>query len=865
MSSALDTATRAKEVANAAHSAARKRSQFAAAARAYLSAAQPLGECTEAPAEAERLRAILMSNAAESLIRAGDYVAAQRFARHAVESGMLGNDQCAKAKRRVARAEAGQRLLGGNLGRATSGDAPIPDCWFEDPTSDLSAGISRLCWGWRSDLETAVRQSDAAAVEEIISSHGFAEINTFAECSLLLDKACCRGALPVVELLVEEAGCDIDGRHSGCPRAIAAIRASRGYNHCTPLYGAAQGDPGVPLAARAKVARYLLEHGADPMLASDGGPTPLFIAAVNNALPIVKLMLDSKRCDVLLPLKDGETPLSVVRSCVGDKSGGPEGFTEYRPLLALLEAAASCGSSGGGGGGGRAARADSPHARAVLKKGLANDAFGAGEYANAQTLYRQALACLDEEADEVALPTKTDDAALRVTLLSNRSEALLRLGCCFKAARACEAALEIDPLHAKSRGREARAEAAIASYEKIVRQFDATMASFMEATTAQVAGASQDFAAGATLAAKLVAVGARLDPFHHVLGLLSEAEALYYDGRERTRDFARASAAAHQALSLCHDYEKRSVEIDLTELDSRKASGRLHVKAASAWLILGRIDNEASGDLAQTDTKLREALAEYSAADQDLGESHIEPYVGKMHTWCEMVDVAGKGAQWGVASTTASKMLEEVVNLAEEHFADGRDQGRDQGSSTFQMVHSLLTTAAASLDRGGAATRALMVRMYREAARRHAALGDDRQTALTWRKLLNSRRVSWGSPQDMKPPDDTEAAAVRSDLESLFAALRRMGRDDCTTCSICLGEMVSETGPPVDVLECLHVFHGACARRGIFECDAARVSAERARPRHPDEKLILTGACPLCRAEVSMCGVIREPQVLAVD
>ena len=252
-------------------------------------------------------------------------------------------------------------------------------------------------------------------------------------------------------------------------------------------------------------------------------------------------------------------------------------------------------------------------------------------------------------------------------------------------------------------------------------------------------------------------------------------------------------------------------------------------------------------------SQLKEALAEYTAAEDHLGESHLEPFVGRMHARCEMVDVTCRAGRWSAASAVAQQMLADVESLVEEEAGGGGG-----GGSVFPQVAPLLTTAAASLDRGGGATRALMERMYREAARRHAALGDPRQEALTWRKLLNSRRVSWGSPRDLRPPDAAEARAMRADVSALFGALRRMGRDDASTCSICLCEMSHEEGPPVDILECLHVFHAECAR-SIFERDTSRVSVERARPRHPDERLILTGACPLCRTEVSMCGKVGTP------
>ena len=484
--------TLAKEHASELHKTARTRTEFAAAGQAYLDAIDAIQDGPVSQIEAGVLPQliVLYSNAAESLLRAGDYTKARECAGNALDNVAMMPDAFHKSmkekteNRRVS-AEAGLRLLNGDLGKATT-HAPIPDSWSTDPSADASAKILRLRWGWRSDLETAVRQSDAEAVEQLLLAHSFAEVNTFAECSLLLGKACSRGSLRIVELLVEEAGCDIDSHHGRSSRQFEQmdiVRASRGYNGCTPLYAAAQGEAGAPIDDRTAVANYLLERGADPMLESNGGPTPLFIACVNNALPIVQRMLDSGRCDVTRPIKDCETPLTVVRSCVADGSRGPEGFPEYRPMLELLEAAAvtqtqlppkrqplpkasplsssaadmsdvsmgfnprqvdgeEADEDGGAASeeqqpGAGEKTAGTPIERAARKKAMANDAFLSGRYTDAERLYRAGVSILDDSGEAIHEPDvkvtdvsqftgKSELNTLKVTLLSNRSEALLK-------------------------------------------------------------------------------------------------------------------------------------------------------------------------------------------------------------------------------------------------------------------------------------------------------------------------------------------------------------------------------------------------------------------------------------------------------
>jgi hypothetical protein len=291
----------AKAAANRVFVSATCRKDYGRAAAAYAEAIQAGLSAGLTKTEDGDLLGALWSNEAFALMRSGDYSKAETLCRACLDCGStLSQAVREKAEKRLQLAKAGLRLLRGHMGRCTY-QPGVPDSWFaQHPDSD----IVRMCWGWRSELETAVRESESKRVASLIAANDFIEVRCFIECRLLLQKAASLGSLDCVKLLVEEGGGDVDGMRHDCPSTWDASRRGSGYNGCTPLYGAAQGGPVAErsygaagsLEGRAAVARYLLEHGADPMAKSDKPQqlTPLFMACVNNSLQIVKRRPD--RC-----------------------------------------------------------------------------------------------------------------------------------------------------------------------------------------------------------------------------------------------------------------------------------------------------------------------------------------------------------------------------------------------------------------------------------------------------------------------------------------------------------------------------------------------------------------------------------------
>ena len=286
---ARSVADAAKAVANGMIAKAACRSDFSKAAVAYAKAIQV---ATAAGLTAQKdgdLLGTLWSNEAYALLRSGDYNAAKASCDAALGCGAaLPEKVQEKAKARLKLAKAGLKLLSGSMGRCTlCQTADVPDSWFtQDPDSD----IVRMCWGWRSELEVAVRESRTARVAKLIAGHDLMEVRCFIESRTLLEKAASLGNLDIVKLLVEEAwvkGIDgIDGMRRGCPDGWEKCRVGSGYNGCTPLYGAAQGGPAASgnVDGCTAVAAYLLARGADPMAVSDKGITPLFIAVCHITL-----------------------------------------------------------------------------------------------------------------------------------------------------------------------------------------------------------------------------------------------------------------------------------------------------------------------------------------------------------------------------------------------------------------------------------------------------------------------------------------------------------------------------------------------------------------------------------------------------
>lgn len=723
------------------------------------------------------------------------------------------------------------------LGSSTI-DPPIPDAWYLDETS-TNAGISRLCWGWRSDLEVAVRESDFKSAKRLIKSYSKKDVLTFAQCCDLLFKACARGNLKIAKLFID-LGSDVDALHysqyapnNKCSKRMKAIRECRGYNGCTPLYGASQGEPGVALEGRAQVAEYLLQCGANPMLPNDSGITPLFIASVNNALPIVQAMIATGKCDVNRPIPDGETPLSVVRATRRNKAGGPDGYTHYQPMLELLEPLASDNGMKEEGEAGLIEKA-------MKKKKVGNESFQQKDFTTAIQRYTRAIEILHGDGGEGLAKNATREMKdLCVILYSNQAEAFLQLGACFRAERSCENALAIDPSHKKSILRQERAKQAVEKYRATQSRFSMKFQEYVNLV------GENEFARAAELAAELKEIAKDLDVRHRTEAILAESEMCFHQATsDETENLCsdiyleKAAKLADDALSLCHDYERRTFEIDYSETSQRRlSSGRLHVKAAASWLLLGRIYKAQVGhnDRTGVTAKFNEALAELEKAVAELDGGEFfdsEAAHTRMFTLEQLVEVYSEESQWERVNEIATTMTEAIEHLAET----------DASRGLFQQFALHVINAANSLADGADITRSLMCRMFYAVATSWTAYNEFEEAARVYRMLINARHRSWGL-KDGKcvPPDNSEANDDSHDVKELVSLLQKMGRDVSDTCSICLEPF---DGNVVDVLKCLHIFHPGCVRE-IFEKYPTSLRQE-------DDGLVSSGECPNCREKVEM-------------
>ena len=99
---------------------------------------------------------------------------------------------------------------------------------------------------------------------------------------------------------------------------------------------------------------------------------------------------------------------------------------------------------------------------AQLFKSEGNEHFQAGDYARALRCYTDGIGALrsytPSDAREVPSDVASPETELLVTLLSNRSETLLRMNIWEEALTAANEALALDPAHKKSLKRQKKAE-----------------------------------------------------------------------------------------------------------------------------------------------------------------------------------------------------------------------------------------------------------------------------------------------------------------------------------------------------------------------------------------------------------------------
>ena len=826
----------AKAAANRMFATATCRKDYGNAAAAYSEAIREALLAGLTPQEDGDILGVLWSNEAFALLRAGDYTKAKASCNASVEcASTLPQNVREKVEVRLKMAKAGLKLLKGQMGRI-SYTPTVPDSWFtQDPDSD----IVRMCWGWRSELEVAVRESKPTRVAKLVAGHDFMEVRCFIESRTLVEKAAALGSVECVRLLVEEGGGDVDGMREGCPSGWDICRRGGGYNGCTPLYGAAQGGPVAEksygtgsLEGRTQVAAYLLENGANPMTKSDppAGLTPFFMACINNALPIVKLMIESGRADPAAAIPDGNTPLVAVRNCVS------EGFKEYNPLLELLEKELTVSSSSA------ADQAGSQLAVALTMKEAGNEKFKAGDYHEALTCYRRSI----ETCKQVRGSAGADLAAcdeLQVTASSNAAAACLKVGLSYKAEAFCQGALALQPDHGKATARLATARLASSDHEtNFLRPY--------QQLKDQVATLAADgrYHEGSLVANQAVALAAKVgDGLLEAKALLSLAEmclANAVDAEDETLgDLARE--AANNLLAHCHNWEK-TPGLSNSRKDGSILNAQLRSCEAMAWLFMARLDISARDNVAEGHRKLTgEVLRLLALVEQKCPSNEMEMSVYLAEANARQLIVQARmllnDCDGAVAAAT------ELLDFVQEF-----------QTAAFRCDHlcAFVVLAAECLadDRSQACSGACE-RLLRYAIEQAEHLGKVPTQAKWVRKLMNTTRSSDAYVRERDTPATARIAG------ELLGLLRTMGRrvDECAICLSPLDD--TDVEKPIDVLECLHCFHVACVREHVHRNAQVSSTSDQfltndiPRPGGNLPSYCMNGTCPECRAPIQLLGL----------
>lgn len=234
----------------------------------------------------------------------------------------------------------------------------IPKSWWAVPPG--SKPRDTLCWGWRTNLEQAVKRGDAAMVRMIARTppdvatmlfRHAAEVHLFAETQMLLQRACLRAHVGAAEALFDVCFVRVDAASlKQGPTAWRRLAQSRGWAGETEMLGCCYkvGSPVLQLddvapedaASQADLdatAEMLLRHGASPTaLGGTKNVSPLFMAALNANARLVGAFL-AAGADPDAPIGDGtgNTPRIACRSCFEES-----GNDEYAPVVAMLDNAA---------------------------------------------------------------------------------------------------------------------------------------------------------------------------------------------------------------------------------------------------------------------------------------------------------------------------------------------------------------------------------------------------------------------------------------------------------------------------------------------------------------------------------------------
>ena len=553
---------------------------------------------------------------------------------------------------------------------------------------------------------------------------------------------------------------------------------------------------------------------------------------MNNALPIVKLMVDSGRADVAAAITDGNTPLSVVRNCLS------QGFEDYRPITEFLQRVlASAGSAAGEGQGQLAV--------ALASKEAGNSQFQSGEFQPALHCYKRVVD-LCKEARQAKGADRAACDELLVTANANAAACCLRLGSSLQAESFCESALSIAPDHPKAKARLVAARKATAEHETgFLQPFGEAQARVhtlsSEGKYTEAASVAAQAAQMANRAAdRLLEAKALLSVAEMHLAIAQTSEPAEAD---EAAEFARESA--NVLLAHCHHWEKHG---PLSNTRKRESVLTAHLQSceAMAWLFMARLDISARGNVTEGRRKLTgEVLRLLRLVESACPSSEMEmaPRLAEANARQLLVQACVLLNELDAALTAAA----ELVSYVEEF---------DSVAFRCEQLCDFVVAAAESLADGRSqACLASCERLLRFAIAQAEAQGDLRRQAQWLRKLMNATR-----PPEAYMRERDGAPTVGLAVE-LLAVLRRMGRRT-EECAICLSPLdAHDADKPLDVLECLHCYHVACLREHVHTSAEVSMTSDRSfvndvrRPGGDHMMYCLNGACPECRAPIQLLGM----------
>ena len=218
----------------------------------------------------------------------------------------------------------------------------IPECWDEVAANAMPR--TTYMWGWRSNLEFAVKRGDSETVSIIcravpagqsLLDHR-AEVWILAESRVLLRRATERCFLPTMLVLLNEVGCPVEHTGVAADLCLTQMRLGAGNQGMSPLLvccyepksycsdrdGVRTAMTTTTKAGLDQAALLLLRRGASPMHPAVPGMPPsgfksmyaLFMATVNSNATLVQAFLDAwPNADPTVRLDDGESAFSVAK------------------------------------------------------------------------------------------------------------------------------------------------------------------------------------------------------------------------------------------------------------------------------------------------------------------------------------------------------------------------------------------------------------------------------------------------------------------------------------------------------------------------------------------------------------------------